>query len=435
MGEGKRRIVITGMGVLTPLNSKDTPIENLVEEFWGKLVEGTNGVERLNGSSRIDLSEFPVSIGGLVKFDVSQYMRDTKLFDNKREVRQVDPFSRYALVAAYAAIADAGLLDYEDKERIGVIVGTGVGGLSTLEEQKKTLLEKGIRRVRPITVPMIMPNAASGNIAIKYGFSGPNYGATSACASAAHAIYDSLLNILAGKADIMVTGGSECAVTPLGFACFSLIRALSRNPDPDASSPFDKDRDGFVMAEGSGILVLEEYEHAKKRGTKIYAELLSAYASCDAAHITAPRKDGNQVRRAMRSALGEAGLEPEQIGHVNAHGTSTQYNDRIEAQAIIDVFGEHAFNGLLVSSTKSMTGHSLGATAAVEAIASICALREGIVPPTIHYKTPDPELADSTGRQLDYVPNEAREKKLEAVMSNSLGFGGPNCVLVFGKVK
>ena len=430
----RRRVVVTGMGALTPLNTEHSAIEDLVEEFWEKLIIGTNAVQKIENSERIDLAGFPVDIGALIKFDVAQYMGKSKVFDKRKEINQTDPFVKYAFVATHAALMDAGLLNYENKERVGVIVGTGVGGLSIIEEQKIRLLEKGPLKVHPLTVPMIMVNAASGNIAIKYGFVGPNYDTSSACASAAHAIYTSLLNILAGKADIMITGGSECAVTPLGYAAFSNIRALSRNPDPEtASRPFDKNRDGFIIGEGAGILVLEELEHAKKRGAKIYAELLSAYANCDANHITAPREDGKQIKRAMKSALTEAKLTPEQVGYVSAHGTSTQYNDLVEAQAIIDVFGEHSFNGLLVSSIKSMIGHLIGAAGSVQAIASILSLNYGIVPPTIHYNTPDPELADKKGRQLDYVANEAKKTNLEAVMSNSLGFGGPNCVLVFGK--
>ena len=428
----ERRVVVTGMGALTPLNSGFLDLDKLVEEYWEGLIAGKSGIKKIEDSNRVNLAGFSVNIGALIPFDISDYHD----FFTKRELRRTDRFTQYALIAAHGALIDAELLDYSDKDRIGVIVGTGVGGLTTTEDQKEELT-KGLiepRRIDLNIIPKIMVNAAAGNIAIKYGFAGPNYSTSSACASSAHAIYDAALNILAGKADIIVTGGAECAITQLGYGGFSNMKALSKNPDPEkASRPFDKNRDGFVLGEGSAILVLEGLESAKKRGAKIYAELLASYANCDASHITAPHKDGAQIKKAMRSALDEADLIPEQIGYINAHGTSTPLNDRIESQAIIEVFGEYAFDGLLVSSTKSMTGHLLGAAPAIEAIASIKALRTGIVPPTINYETHDPDLADSNARHLDYVPNKAKEKGLEAVMSNSFGFGGHNAVLVFGK--
>lgn len=430
--EYPRRVVVTGLGVLTPLNTQGTKIDALVDEFWQKLLTGENAIKTIEDSERVDLEGFRVKIGALINHDPIFY----NVFD-ERDKKRTDLFTQYALVAANAALTDAGLTDNTkiNREKIGVIIGSGIGGVTTIEDGKKGLVtgETDPRRIDQLTSAKAMPNAASVYIAMKYGFNGPNYAVACACASAGHAIYNAALNIEAGKAYVMITGGAECAITQLGYGSFASLRALTRNKDPDkASRPFDANRDGFVLGEGSGIIVLEELEHAIARDAPIYAELLGSYVTCDAYHITHPDPDGTQITRAMRLAIKDAGLEPSDIRYVNAHGTSTKLNDKIETKAIMEVFGEHAFNGLLVSSTKSMIGHALGAAGALEAIASVLSLRDSFVHPTRNYETPDPELAGPSGRYLDYVAENARSvSRLKTVMSNSFGFGGANAVLVF----
>ena len=430
--ECARRVVVTGLGALTPLNTQETKIDALVDEFWQKLLDGENAIKTIEDSRRVDLEGFRVKIGALINHDPIVY----GAFD-KKDKERTDLFTQYALVAANAALTDARIIDSTeiDREKIGVIIGSGIGGITTIEDGKKGLVtgETKPRRIGQLMSAKAMPNAASIYIAMKYGFNGSNYAVACACASAGHAIYDAALNIKAGKADVMITGGAECAITQLGYGSFASLGALTRNTDPDkASRPFDANRDGFVLGEGSGIIVLEEREHARARHAPIYAELLGSRTTCDAYHITHPDPDGTQITRAMRLAIEDAGIEPSDIGYVNAHGTSTKLNDEIETKAIMKVFGEHAFNGLLVSSTKSMIGHALGAAGALEAIASVLSLRSSFVHPTINYETPDPELADPSGRYLDYVANKARVVNgLQAVMSNSFGFGGANAVLVF----
>ncbi len=436
-----KRVVVTGLGTLSSLNDKSTEIENLVEEFWQKIVNGESGIRHISELNRSDefiqevknnLHDYKTNIFGLLNFDISDYMNQTRVFDLKEDIKKPSFFIKCSLITAYAALKDAKLDDFKDKyEKAGVIIGSGIGGIPEIEEEIKK------PRISALAIPHVIINAASAAISKKYNFHGPNCGIVTACASSSHAIHYAAKEILSGDADFIVTGGAEGSLAKISLGGFSSMKALSkRNNDPKtASRPFDKDRDGFVMAEGAGILVLEELEHAKKRGVNIYAELLSSYTNSDAYHLAAPDPEGIYVKSAMEKALKKAGLKPEQIGYINAHGTSTPLNDKTESKAIIDVFGEYSFDGLLVSSTKSMTGHMLGAAGAIEAIASIYALNKGIVPPTINYRTPDPELADQKGRHIDYVPNKARKKDLEAVMSNAFGFGGHNAVLIFGKYK
>jgi 3-oxoacyl-[acyl-carrier-protein] synthase II len=409
----RRRVVVTGVGMVAPVGIGKG-------DCWKNLIEGVGGIGPI---TRFDASEFASTIAGEVKdFDPTRWVQ-------KREVKRIDLYSQYAMAAALEAVEDASLdVGAEDATRCGCVIGTGIGGLPTIEEQFQRFLEKGPGKVSAFLVPKMMANAASGLVAIRVGLKGPNHGCVSACASGAHSVGDAFRMILDDWADVMVCGGSESPITYLGVSGFSSLKALStRNDDPErASRPFDRDRDGFVVAEGAGILVIEELEHARKRGARIYAEVLGFGASCDAYHITAPEESGEGPARAMRWALKDARLAPEDIDYVNAHGTSTIYNDRVETKSLKMVFGDHA-KKLAVSSTKSMTGHLLGGSGALEAAITSLAISEGVVPPTVNYETPDPEC------DLDYVPNAARKMEVRAAISNSLGFGGHNAVICLGK--
>ena len=412
----RRRVVITGLGCVTALAES-------AGGLFAALCEGKSGISAVES---FDVSEYSVRFGGEVKnFDVTKYI-------DRRESKRMDRFSQFAIAAAIQAVNDSGLdFSKEDAFRAGVIVGTGIGGISEIEDQHSRLLNKGPRHLSPFTVPRLMANAASGNIAIRYGLQGPNFSVVSACASGAHAIGEAFCNIISGRSDIIITGGTEAALTPVGLASFCAARSLStRNDDPVAASrPFDKDRDGFVLSEGAGIIVLEEEGRAKKRGAKIYAELLGYAATDDGHHITAPLPNGEGAAKTMELALADAGMEKERIDYINAHGTGTELNDLAESAAIKSVFGEHAYK-LLVSSTKSCLGHLLGATGAVELIVCIKAINESVVPPTINLDNPD-ERCDL---KMDYVPLKAREANIDVALSNSLGFGGHNACLVVGKV-
>jgi len=411
----RRRVVVTGLGMVSPVGVG-------VEEGWTALVAGRSGIGPI---TQFDASTYPTRIAGEVRgFEPEKFM-------DRKEVRRNDRFIHFALAAGKMAIEDSGLdLAREDLERVGAIVGSGMGGLRELEDTHSTLLQRGVRKIGPFFIPSLIVNLAPGQIALRYGLKGPNFSPVSACATSNHSIGDALMYIERNMADVIVAGGAEATITPLGIGGFCAARALSeRNDAPEkASRPFDRGRDGFVAAEGAGILVLEEYEHARRRGARIYAELAGYGATCDANHITAPAPEGEGGQRAMRMALADAGMRPEQVGYVNTHGTSTPQGDVAECQAIQRVFGDWARSGLLISSSKSMTGHMLGAAGGVEAIVAILALQRGVVPPTINVDDQDPECA------LDVVPNVARERKLEAVISNSFGFGGTNAVLAFRRV-
>ncbi len=413
----KRRTVITGLGVLTPIG-------NNVKEFWESLKNGKSGIVHI---TKFDVSseEFPVKIAGEIK----GFKPEERI--ESRSLKRMDPFTQYTLYATIEAIEDSKMdLGKINKDRVGVIIASGIGGVTVWEEQFKRLLNNGPSRVNPMFIPMLIINTAPGTIAIHYGFRGPNFSVVSACASSGHAIGESLRKIQYGEADIIITGGAEAPITPLALAGFSVLRALSkRNNEPEkASRPFDRDRDGFVMAEGCGILVLEELEHAKKRGARIYAEISGYGASDDAFHITAPDESAEGPAIAMKNAIADAGLKPEDIDYVNAHGTSTELNDKIETKAIKNTFGEHS-KKLAISSTKSMTGHLLGAASAIEAVATVLSVYEDFVHPTINLENPDPEC------DLDYVPNRGRNITVNAAISNSFGFGGHNVTLVFKKYK
>jgi len=405
-----RRVVVTGMGAVTPVG-------NDITTMWDALTSGRSGLTRI---TRFDPSPYETQIAGEVKdFDASAYM-------DRKDVRRTDRFTHYAVAAASQALKDANLDKIADPERIGTAIATGVGGLETLIDGILLMERRGPARLSPFLVPMLMANAASAQVSMQFGLKGPSLTHVSACASSSHAIGEGGDIIRRGQADVMVVGGSEAAVLAIGIAAFSAMHATSRrNDDPEAASrPFDKDRDGFVLSEGAAVVVLEEREHARARGARIYGELVGYGATADAYHITAPSPEGEGNARAMRMALEEAGLRPDQIDYINAHGTSTQPNDREETAAIKQVFGDHAYK-LLVSSTKSMTGHLLGAAGALEAIACLLAIRDGCIPPTINYTTPDP------GLDLDYVPNEARETQVDVALSNAMGLGGHNgCVLL-----
>lgn len=406
----KRRVVVTGLGVISPVGiGKDL--------FWANLCAGKSGVSRF---TRFNVDDYPTQIGA----EVSDF--EPLDFIDKKDLRRMDRFAQFAVAAARMALQDARLDTPVDSERAGVSIGSGIGGIITIEEQIKVLNEKGPRRVSPFFVPMLIANMASGFVSMEFALKGPNTTLVTACATGTHSLGEAFRNIQRGDADLMVAGGSEAAFTPVAFAGFCAMRAMStRNNEPErASRPFDRDRDGFVMGEGAGVLVLESLEHAKKRGAGIYAEISGYGLSGDAYHVTAPDPDGSGARRCMAMALRDAALAPAEIDYINAHGTSTDLNDRTETQAIKAVFGEHAYR-LAVSSTKSMTGHLLGAAGGVEAIASILSLYTGIIPPTVNYEYPDPEC------DLDYVPNKSRECKINAAMSNSFGFGGTNASLVF----
>ncbi|MCS6957796.1 MAG: beta-ketoacyl-ACP synthase II [Aquificaceae bacterium] len=412
-----RRVVVTGLGAVTPIGTG-------VDKYWSNLVSGVSGIDIIKRFDPVE-EGLPVHIAGEVKdFNPENY------FD-KKDAQKVSDFIKFAVAAAEEAIRDSGILEGRfDPYKIGVIVGTGIGGLRDIEEQQKVLMEKGPRRVSPFFIPYGISNMASGLIAIRFGFKGPNYCVVSACATGNHAIGDAMRLIQRGDIDIAIAGGCESAITPLGVAGFAVMRALStRNHEPQkASRPFDKDRDGFVMGEGAGVLVLEEYEHAKARGAKIYAELVGYGATDDAYHITAPCADGEGAYMCMKLALEDAGVSPEQIDYINAHGTSTPLNDKSETLAIKRLFGEHAYK-LKISSNKSMIGHLLGAAGAVEAVATVKTIQTGIIPPTINLENPDPEC------DLDYVPNKAIEFPVRYALSNSFGFGGTNACLLFKRLE
>ncbi|MEW6750276.1 MAG: beta-ketoacyl-ACP synthase II [Candidatus Latescibacterota bacterium] len=409
----RRRAVVTGLGVLAPNG-------NTLDTFWESLVEGRSGIGAI---TRFDPKDHDVRIAGEVKgFDPTVAL-------DRKEVRRNDPFTHYAVYAAAQAAGHAGLdMERVDPERVGVIWGSGIGGISTHEEQHAILMERGPGRISPFYVPMMISDMAAGMISIKMGAKGPNYATVSACASSAHAIGESARKVQYGEADVMVTGGSEAAVTPISIAGFASARALStRNHEPErASRPFDADRDGFVLGEGAGALILEELEHARRRGARIWGEFLGLGFTGDAYHQTAMAPEGEGGARAMRLALRDAGLSPEEIGYINAHGTSTALGDAQETAAIHSVFGARA-GSIPVSSTKSMTGHLLGATGAVESIACLMALVHGVLPPTVNYEHPDPAC------DLDYVPNQAREARVRYALNNSFGFGGHNVALIFGR--
>jgi len=399
-----------------------TALAESVDGLFAALCQGKSGVSMIES---FDTSAYPVRFGGEIKnFDVTRYI-------DRRDSKRMDRFTQFAIAAAIQAVSDSGLdFSKEDLSRAGVVIGTGIGGIGEIEEQHIRLLNKGPSKVSPFCVPRLMANAASGNVAIQYGLRGPNYCVTSACASGNNAIGEAFLNIISGRSDIMITGGAEAALTPVGLASFCAARSLStRNDDPQAASrPFDRDRDGFVLAEGAGVLVIEEESHAKKRGANIYAELLGYSTTDDGYHITAPLPEGNGAADAMKLALADAGLAKEKIDYINAHGTGTELNDVAETAAIKSVFGDHAYK-LAVSSTKSCLGHLLGATGAVELIICVKAINESVIPPTINLENPD-ERCDP---KMDFVPLEARPAKIDIALSNSFGFGGHNACLVVGK--
>jgi 3-oxoacyl-[acyl-carrier-protein] synthase II len=407
----KRRVVITGLGLTTPLGIG-------LDNVWERILDGQSGVGPI---TRFDASSHDTRIAAEVKdFRPEEYIPP-------KELRRMDLFIQYALAATKIAVQDAGLdMNSEDAERVGVIVGTGLGGLPTLEKYHAVLLERGPGRISPFFIPMLIANEAPGNIAIQYGMKGPNLSIVTACATGAHSIGNAFRVIQYGDADVMVAGGTEANLTPLTVGGFNALRALSvKNDAPEkASRPFDKERDGFVIGEGAGIVILEELERARARGAKIYAEVAGYGYNGDAYHITAPCPDGDGSIRCMRMALRDAAIGPEAVDYINAHGTSTELNDSSETIAIKQVFGERAY-AIPVSSTKSMIGHLLGAAGAVEAIFSVLAIRDQVCPPTINYEHPDPEC------DLDYVPNTARRAKIDVVLSNSFGFGGTNAVLAF----
>ncbi|MCU7667399.1 beta-ketoacyl-ACP synthase II [Bacillus thuringiensis] len=408
----KRRVVITGMGCVTPLG-------NDVDTTWNNVVNGISGIGEL---TKRDAEKFPVKVAAEVKdFDMTSYIE-------LKEARKMDLFTQYAVASSMMALKDAEFkITEENAAKIGVWIGSGIGGMDTYEKQFRTFEEKGYRRVSPFFIPMMIPDMASGQVSILTGAKGINSCTVTACASGANAIGDAFKVIQRGDADAMITGGAEAPITDMSIAGFCSAKALSLNPNPQtASRPFDKNRDGFVMGEGAGILILEELEHALSRGAKIYGEIVGYGATGDAFHITSPAPGGEGGSRAMLQAIQDAGIEPSNIDYINAHGTSTSLNDKFETQAIKTAFGQHAYD-LHVSSTKSMTGHLLGAAGAIEAIFSVKAVQEGIVPPTMNYETPDEDC------DLNYVPNKAIHKELQYVLSNSLGFGGHNATLIFKK--
>ncbi len=410
----KRKVVITGIGIMSPVGKNKT-------EFWESIRNGRSGVSLIQA---FDTTAFDCKIAGEIKdFNPVTYIEDRK------RARRMDKFTQFAMAAAKEAIADSGLdITKEDPDRVGVMIGSGVGGLQTMEDEVTVLVQKGPRRVSPFLIPKFIANMASGEVAIEYGAQGPNYAAVSACASSANAIGDSLRYIRYGDADVIITGGTEAPITKLGLAGFSNMGALCfRNDEPTKESrPFDKLRDGFVMAEGSAIVVIESLEHALKRNAKIYAEIAGYGATDDAHHITAPDPNATSAIRAMQRAIADAEISPDQIDYINAHGTSTPLNDKTETLAIKSVFGDRAYK-IPVSSTKSMTGHLLGAAAAIELVASIFCMNNSFIHPTINYENPDPDC------DLDYVPNIGREGKIDCILSNSLGFGGHNGVLIAKK--
>jgi 3-oxoacyl-[acyl-carrier-protein] synthase II len=409
-----RRVVITGLGVVTPLGHQ-------LDVFWNSLISGQCGIDKITS---FDAAAFDTKIAGEVKnFDPAP------AFPSAKDIRRTDRYSQFGVYAGWSALKDSGLdLEKENRDEIGVIIGSGIGGLHTTAEQHDILIKRGPGRLSPFMIPMLISNMASGLFSMFYNLRGPNFATCSACATANHAIGEAWRAIKMGDAPVMFAGGAEAAIVPVGIGGFCAMRAMStRNDDPKhASRPFDKDRDGFVMGEGAGVVVLEELEHAKKRGAKIYCEI-TGYGNCaDAYHLTAPSPDGEGAARCMKMALRDSGVNPEDISYINAHGTSTPQGDVCETQAIKTVFGERA-KKIAVSSTKGATGHMLGAAGAVEMSVCALAIKHGIVPPTINYQTPDPEC------DLDYVPNTAREMKVNAIINNSFGFGGHNASIAAKK--
>ena len=408
-----RRVVITGLGAITPIG-------NSVDELWKGLLSGKNGAGLI---TKFDTEAFKTKFACEVKnFNVEDYI-------NKKEAKRMDLYTQFAIAASTMAMEDANFdLDAIDKERFGVIYGSGIGGMETFETQTTNYVKGGPRRISPFFIPMMISDIAAGQISIKYGLKGPNYATTSACATSTHAIADAFFMIQRGSADLMVSGGAEASITPMAIGGFNSARALSTWNDryKEASRPFDKDRTGFVMGEGSGTLILEELEHAKKRGAKIYAEIIGAGLTGDAYHVTAPAPEGEGAFRSMREALRDGNIKPEDVDYINAHGTSTFLNDLNETIAIKKLFGEHAYK-LAISSTKSMTGHLLGATGAVESITCILVIQNSIVPPTINLDEPDPEC------DLNYTPKVAVERNIDYALTNTFGFGGHNSTLLFKK--
>jgi len=409
----KRRVVITGMGALTPIG-------NNLKEFWANLLSGKSGAGLI---TRFDTTNFAT------KFACELKNYDASNFIDKKALKRMDPFTHYALTTAVMALGDSEInLEKVDRERFGVIYGSGIGGMDTWETQHTNYIEGGPRKISPFFIPMMISDIAAGHISIKYGLKGPNYATTSACATSSHAIADAFILIQRGSADLMISGGSEAAITPMSIGGFNSARAISTWNDryQVASRPFDKDRNGFVMGEGSGTIVLEELEHAKNRGAKIYGEIIGVGLTGDAFHVTAPAPEGEGALRSMRDAIRDAEVNSDDIDYINAHGTSTELNDKNESLAIKNLFGEHAYK-LSISSTKSMTGHLLGAAGAVESIATLMALKEGKIPPTINLDEPSPEC------DLNYTPNVSVEKDIKYAISNTFGFGGHNASLLFKK--
>lgn len=406
----KKRVVITGIGAVTPLgNDADTT--------WKNLIDGKSGIGPL---TRLNPEDYPAKVAAEVKdFEIEAYLE-------KKEARKMDRFTHYAIAASIMAVKDANLtINEENAERVGVWIGSGIGGMETFETQFEVFLNRGYRRVSPFFVPMMIPDMAAGQVSILFGAKGINSCTVTACATGTNSIGDAFKAIQRGDVDVMISGGAEAPITRMSLAGFSANTALSTNPDPKtASRPFDLNRDGFVIGEGAGIVILEELEYALARGAKIYAEVVGYGSTGDAHHITAPAPGGEGGARAMKMALKDGDLSPEAVDYINAHGTSTGYNDKYETMAVKEVFGEHAYK-LAMSSTKSMTGHLLGAAGGIEAIFSVLSIKDGIIPPTINLETPDPEC------DLDYVANKSRNSSVNVVMSNSLGFGGHNATLVF----
>lgn len=410
----KRRVVVTGLGCVTPLSCQ-------VEQLWQSILDGKSGIHPL---TVIDTTHHKVRFGG----DVSNFNPGNTV--DAKEAKRLDRFTLFSMFAGFHAIHDSGLdFEKEDPYRCGAILGSGIGGLNEIEEQMFKMFSKGPDRVSPFTIPKMMLNAAGGNLAIQYGLKGPNYAVATACASSNNAMGDALKAIQYDDAEVMLTGGTEAAITAMGVAGFANMKALStRNHEPEkASRPFDSDRDGFVLSEGCGVLVFEEYEHARKRGARIYGEILGYGGSCDAGHITAPDEQGRGAGRAMLNALRDAKLDPSEIDYINAHGTSTPLGDKAETVAVKSVFGESA-KTVSLSSTKGHLGHALGASGSIEMILSILACYRDVIPPTINLDTPDPNC------DLDYTPNHAKPAKIKIAMNNSFGFGGHNATIICGKV-
>ena len=409
----KKRVVVTGLGMVTPLGTG-------TEKSWNALLEGRSGIRKI---TQFDASDFASRIAGEVPdFEIDRFIEI-------KEQKKMDRFIHLGLAASVFAMEDSGLKVTKDNAgRVGVLIGSGIGGLTTIQKYHKILLEKGPRRITPFFIPMLIINLIAGQVSIRFGAKGPNSSVATACASGSHSIGDAFRIIQRGEADAMIAGGAEAVINALAIGGFTAMRALStRNDEPEkASRPFDKDRDGFVMGEGSGILILEEMEFALKRGAKIYAEMIGYGMTGDAYHITTPSPDGDGAARCMKAAINDSRISPDELSYINAHGTSTKYNDELETGAIKRVFGEHAYK-LAVSSTKSMTGHLLGASGGIEAVISVLSIFNNIVPPTINLTNPDPEC------DLDYVPHKAREMEVNAAMSNSFGFGGTNVCIIFRK--